>query len=87
MQTLGIVLGIIGAVVAIISGLLWLSATHVTNSKKNWQEFIEEGAKKGLNYPEDVIWNLTIKIKNSSCFICICSLLIVLTGILLIISI
>ena len=46
MQTLGIVLGIIGIVVAIISGLLWLSAAHVTNSKKIGKNLLKKVLKK-----------------------------------------
>jgi len=85
---------IIGSIILLFSGLIWLAAYLATKNQKNWDSFIssfqKSWAEKERNenvslpeIPEETLYNMVLKIRNISSFICMISLVIAGAGIAL----
>lgn len=91
---MGLFLIIIGGIIFLLSGLLWLSCYASTKNQKSWDMFFakftaaREETEKKENcsmpvIPEEFVYNLVIKVKNISSIVCISSLIVIGAGIAL----
>jgi hypothetical protein len=77
---------VLGAIISLISGIMFLSSNTAIKNEKNWNDFMEHMKKQDspiANYPEDVIYSLVCKINRFSCIILIIGLMLLGAGIAL----
>ena len=84
MVVFGILLIIFGGLATFLCGITWFCMHIVTTNNENWEKFWKDFdtlEKNPHNVPEDVTFNLCLKVKNKASFICIVSLILALAGV------